>query len=298
MNPENEEFSQQLRTVFHQVTEDILLFGPARTHSQQGAACATACALCLLLAVSVGILSSDRPWDSVALGALRDLTIISFLVLLAVVQLVFPRRFLFQRGPSFAVFDRRNQRVYWACDKELVPVARHKVHSTTGTANDRLANQLQLVHRTFIRLRAGSEGDDIAIEIPVFAELDNTNKGIAFSTLALSTLSGFMAQKTKTRQLLASASIADLRRQRKEPIFTNVYRFVQGRCGSSRSGPLWLISRLLLAVPLAAILYLHQVFVLAVRLTSTSAVWPEDLLREIGPLHARSALRALISSKL
>ncbi|MGF6350665.1 hypothetical protein [Variovorax sp. W2I14] len=294
MNTKSDEFPQALRGVFHQITEDILLFGPARTHSQQGAACATAGALFLLLGFGASILWSDRPLNGAVLNSIRDLATISVLILLVVVQLIFPRRFLFQRGSSFAILDRRNQCVYWALGNELVPFPRDKVHSTIGTTTERLANQLQSVHRTSAHLRASRAGDNVSVDIPVFDELDHPNHGRALAALALSILSGFMAQKPKTGRLLTSADLGDLRQQRVDGILTNLYRFVRGINDSSRSGRIW---RLLLAVPFAAALSLHQVFLSAVRFTSKAPVWPEALLREIGPLHAKSALQAIISSK-
>jgi len=279
-----------LSAVLHKVSDNIVLIGPARNRLRTGAAFASFCSMVLLCVLcATFIVGDDGPngWASFLLS----LGIAMFLLVMVCAQFLYPRSFLFQRAPTYAVFDREAQRGYWASDGQLHPVAWKEVRFDTFETSRRLSAG-QWLHRHFLRIECSGPSEGRSVEIPVTQTFDSWSGTLVVSRLNTA-LRRFMGSSRAME-----ADIADLRRQPQGSILRSIASWVIPPHQSLKTHP-WSVLFGVFGFPWVSLFFIFAAFYMAaVKATSTPARWPDELLSRIGEIPAGSQLEAIISSKV
>lgn len=284
-----------LSSVLHKVNDHIVLVGPARNRLQSGSGFAAICSIVMLLLLCGLLVFSDHAWDESSREVLLKLGIFSFLVTIAVTQLLYRRSFLFQGGPTYAVFDRRNQLGYWSRDGQLRPVAWKEIRFDAFETCRRLQVG-QWLHQHFLRLECSGPAEGGSVDVPVIQALDNSLGGTMLVSRLNGALRSFMNSKSAVGAI--DADIADLRRQSQGGICQSIGSWVIPPHESITAHP-WSFLFGVLSLPFAILFFGFNAFYAgAVRITSTPARWPDELLAEVGSVPTGSLLQAIVASKV
>ena len=215
-----------LSCVLHKVNDHIVLVGPARNWLQSGAGFASACSIVMLLLLCGLLVFSDHAWDVWSPEVLWKLGISIFLVVIVVTQLLYRRSFLFQRGPTYAIFDRKNQLGYWSRDGQLRPVAWKEIRFDAFATSRRLRAG-QWLYQHFLRLGCSGLAEGSNVEVPVTQTLDNIHTG----TMLVSRLNGALRRFMNSKSAVGAvdANTADLRHQPQGGIRQSIGSWVLGR---------------------------------------------------------------------
>lgn len=280
-----------LSTVLHKVSDNIVLIGPARNRLQTGAAFASFCSivlLCVLCATFiVGTGDGPNEWASF----LPSFGIAMFLLVMVCTQLFYPRSFLFQRAPTYAVLDRETRRGYWASDGQLRAVAWNEVRFYAFQTSRGLSAG-QRLHQHFLRIESSGPSEGRSVEIPVTQTLDRLSGAMVVSSL-INASRRFM----RNRRAMG-ADMEDLRQQPQGSILRSIGTWVIPPHQSLKTHP-WSVLFGVFGFPWVSLFFIFTAFYMAaVKATSTPARWPDELLSRIGEIPAGSQLEAIISSKV
>lgn len=279
-----------LSAVLRKVSDNIVLIGPARNRSQTGAAFASFCSivlLCLLCATFI-IGTDDGPneWASF----LPSFGFAMFLVVMVCTQLFYPRSFLFQRAPTYAVFDREARRGYWASDGQLRAVPWKEVRFYT-VETSRESSAGQRLHQHFLRIESAGPSKGRSVEIPVAQTLDRSSGAMVVSKLVNA------SRRFMRNRRAMGTDTEDLRQQPQGSILRSIGTWVIPSHQSLKTHP-WSVLFGVLGFPWVSLFFIFTAFYMAaVKATSTPVRWPDELLSRIGEVPAGSQLEAVISSK-